>query len=265
MGMHLSRRDLLVSGLKLTAGAVAIAALPACGSGGYDDPFALLRFANLSLDSAPLNLYLESGYVAGPVPFQSVTNVAEIFLGSRQVRAQSSVTNAVVASSIFTAQNGASYLSVAFGRAAAIETKIFEQAFAPLNGGQLVVKFANVYPSLVPASVDVWMLTTAQTLGNTWLSLPPSASLGFRGESASLDLSGVTAGTTNARIILCAAGTRTVVYDTGLIGLTNGSYMMLIGDRFASTAATPVGKSLFQISALAYDSSITRLLSDVNG
>jgi hypothetical protein len=170
------------------AAAIAVAVLPALAGTASAAPAAtgLLRIAQLSPNSSPVDIYLDGTRVVAAAPFTTVAPYRSVAAGSHTLDVKAANGTATLATDTFTVASGQDRTALVLGLSGALLVNVITDQLITPPSGQAAVRLLHAAPD-VPA-VDVNEATTSTRLFSNVAYNAPTAYADIAGGSYSITM-----------------------------------------------------------------------------
>jgi hypothetical protein len=217
---------------------LAVSALTACGDDENTNPTgatARLRVVHASPDAPDVDVLVDNAAVLTGVPYLTASDYLDVAAGSRNLKVNAASTSTTVIDAAVTLADGLDYTVIAGGLVSAIEPIVLTDDNSTPPAGRVRVRAIHGAPS-APA-VDVYVTAPGTDLTQ---ETPALSNVVFGDVSDYIE---APAGTYQVRI--AAAGSKTVVIDSGPLTLSSGQVRTAIAVDAAGGGA-PFGLLLLE-------------------
>jgi hypothetical protein len=182
-----------------------------CG-GSDDDEVANVRVVHASPDAPGVDVFIDGGSVLSNLTTGNASEYLEVSAGSRRVQVNATGTDTSAIDETLTLDDGKSYTVLAVNRLANIKPLVVEDTRTASASGKANIRAIHAVPG-VP--VDVYITAPGAALDTVQ---PAVSNFQFEANTGYVELD---AGSYQVRIT--AAGSKTVVIDSGAVTLESGS------------------------------------------
>ncbi|WP_273432363.1 DUF4397 domain-containing protein [Chitinibacter tainanensis] len=228
----------------------ACASLVACGGGSDHPPAqAQLRVIHASPDAPNVDVYAGGNKVLSNVPYQAASGLLTVNPGALAVKVTPTGSSTGVINATLDLKADTLTTVVAVNEMAKIEPLVITEASAAPATGK--ARLRVVHGAATAPAVDIYITTPTADLATTTATIPNVA---FKGVSAALEVAPA-----DYRVRVTAAGSKTVVFDSGTLPVAAGNDLLAVAVPQANGSA-PI--SLLLVSR-ASSGNVTQVL-DVN-
>ncbi|WP_051258622.1 DUF4397 domain-containing protein [Chitinibacter tainanensis] len=228
----------------------ACASLVACGGGSDHPPAqAQLRVIHASPDAPNVDVYAGGNKVLSNVPYQAASGLLTVNPGALAVKVTPTGSSTGVINATLDLKADTLTTVVAVHEVAKIEPLVIAEASAAPATGK--ARLRVVHGAATAPAVDIYITTPTADLATTAATIPNVA---FKGVSAALEVAPA-----DYRVRVTAAGSKTVVFDSGTLPVAAGNDLLAVAVPQANGSA-PI--SLLLVSR-ASSGNVTQVL-DVN-
>jgi hypothetical protein len=173
---------------------------------------AMVRVVHASPDAPDVDVLVDGATVLSDVPYLAASDYLAVPAGDRNLKVNAASTTTTVIDADLSLMDGTDYTVIASGLAADIEPLVLEDDNSAPAAGNVRVRAVHGAPS-APA-VDIYITAPGADLST---ETPTLSNVQFRGASDYIE---APAGDYQVRVT--PAGTKTVVIDSGTLGLASG-------------------------------------------